>query len=110
MPADSTQIIPQEERAEEDNFQSLAVRSKHEDFIRRAVDLLVERVVFARASRTSKVVEWATPDEIKSAIDLQPRQSPISHEELLKIMADVSPVFFYNIIFLVIHIFREVWH
>ncbi|XP_011568918.3 cysteine sulfinic acid decarboxylase [Plutella xylostella] len=89
MPADSTLLVETKER-EQEMYQSIAERSKHEDFIRRAADLLVERVVFARANRTSKVVEWATPDEIKKAIDLQPRDSPVTHEELLKIMADVA--------------------
>lgn len=90
MPADSTLIVAGEERLEKNLFQSLAERSKHEDFLRRAVDLLVERVVFGRSSRTSKVVEWAVPEEIKSAIDLTPRESPLSHDELLKVIADVS--------------------
>lgn len=90
MPADSTLIVGGEERLENNQFQSLIERSKHEDFLRRAVDLLVERVVFGRSSRTSKVVEWAVPEEIKSAIDLTPRESPLSHDELLKVIADVS--------------------
>lgn len=92
MPADSDLILPVGEDREVDKtlFKSLPERAKHEDFIRRAVDLLVERVVFGRSSRTSKVVEWAAPDDIKSVIDLKPRQSPVSHEELLKLMADVS--------------------
>lgn len=98
MPADSTLIVAGEERLEKNQFQSLAERSKHEDFLRRAVDLLVERVVFGRSSRTSKVVEWAVPEEIKSAIDLTPRESPLSHDELLKVIADVS----YILLFLLV--------
>lgn len=94
MPADSTLIVPGEEKRVENNlYQSLPERSKHEDFIRRAVDLLVERVVFGRSNRSAKVVEWATPDEIKSVIDLKPRSEPLSHETLLGIMADVSTFF-----------------
>ncbi|XP_045766218.1 cysteine sulfinic acid decarboxylase [Maniola jurtina] len=89
MPADSS-IVAGEERKEEILFQSLSERSKHEDFIRRAVDLLVERVVFGRASRSSKVVEWSAPEDIKKAIDLKPRDGPASHEELLAFMADVA--------------------
>lgn len=89
MPADSTLVIPGDER-NVDQFQSLTVRSKHEDFIRRAADFLVERVVFGRSTRTSKVVEWATPEDIKKTIDLKPRDSPVSHEQLLAFMADVS--------------------
>ena len=73
-------------------YQSLSERPKHEDFLRRAADLLVERVVFGRASRSSKVVEWATPEEIKKTIDLKPRNGPVSHEELLAFMADVSMI------------------
>lgn len=99
MPADSTLIVAGEERLEKNQFQSLAERSKHEDFLRRAVDLLVERVVFGRSSRTSKVVEWAVPEEIKSAIDLTPRESPLSHDELLKVIADVS--YFYFCLFVI---------
>lgn len=90
MPADSTLIVVGEGERKEDNYQSLIERSKHEDFIRRAVDLLVERVVFGRSNRSSKVVEWATPVEIKNAIDLKPRDEPVSHERLLGIMANVS--------------------
>ncbi|XP_050680959.1 cysteine sulfinic acid decarboxylase [Leptidea sinapis] len=90
MPADSTQLVAAEERDREILFESLTQRSKHEDFIRRAVDLLVERVVFGRASRDAKVVEWATPDEIKNIIDLKPRQTPVSHEQLLCYMADIA--------------------
>lgn len=91
MPADSDLIVPNgDDRVEMDHFKSLAERSKHEDFLRRAVDLLVERVVFGRSLRTSKVVEWASPEDIKKAIDLKPRDSPATHEELLAVMADVS--------------------
>lgn len=90
MPADSTLIPVSAEKKEDDLFQSLPERSKHEEFIRRALDLLVERVVFGRTTRTAKVVEWATPEEIKKAIDLTPRSEPLSHEHLLGIMADVS--------------------
>ncbi|KAJ0178426.1 hypothetical protein K1T71_006249 [Dendrolimus kikuchii] len=92
MPADSDLILPGQEDigVDKDLFKSLSERSKHEDFIRRAVDLLVERVVFARALRTAKVVEWATPEEVKSAIDLKPRDAPVSHDALLGLMADVA--------------------
>lgn len=90
MPADSTLIVAGEDKGDQTLFQSLPERSKHEEFIRRAVDLLVERVVFGRATRTAKVVEWATPDEIKTAIDLKPRENGLSHDELLGIIADVS--------------------
>lgn len=96
MPADSDLIVPdgEDRGVVKDNYKSLAERSKHEDFIRRAVDLLVERVVFARASRTSKVVEWASPEDVKKAIDLKPRGSPVTHDELLGLMADVSFIYF----------------
>lgn len=92
MPADSDLILAGGEDVGMDKtlFKSLSVRSKHEDFIRRAADLLVERVVFGRSQRTSKVVEWATPEDIKKAIDLKPRDGPVSHDALLGIMADVS--------------------
>ncbi|CAH0729576.1 unnamed protein product, partial [Brenthis ino] len=90
MPADSNIIVAGGECENVSLFQSLSERSKHEDFIRRAVDLLVERVVFGRSSRSSKVVEWASPEEIKKSIDLKPRNGPVSHEELLAFMADVA--------------------
>ncbi|XP_037302870.1 acidic amino acid decarboxylase GADL1-like, partial [Manduca sexta] len=92
MPADSDLIVPGREDlgVDENQFKSLAERNKHEDFIRRAVDLLVERVVFGRSSRTSKVVEWAAPADIKKAIDLKPREGPVSHDGLLALMADVA--------------------
>lgn len=92
MPADSDLIVPdgEDRDVDRDNYKSLADRTKHEDFIRRAVDLLIERVVFGRSSRTSKVVEWSSPEDIKKAIDLKPRESPVSHDELLALMADVS--------------------
>lgn len=93
MPADSTLIVAGQERGiDRTLFQSLPERSKHEDFIRRAVDLLVDRVVFGRSSRSSKVVEWAAPEEIKSVIDLKPRDAALSHDELLGVMADVSTI------------------
>ncbi|NP_001296491.1 cysteine sulfinic acid decarboxylase [Bombyx mori] len=92
MPADSDLIVAEREDLGIDRtlYKSLSERSKHEDFIRRAVDLLVERVVFGRSLRTSKVVERAVPSEIKKAIDLKPRDGPISHDELLGLMADVA--------------------
>lgn len=90
MPADSTIIVNGEDRKNAILFQSLPERSKHEDFIRRAVDLLVERVVFGRANRSSKVVEWTSPENIKKAIDLKPHDGAASHDELLALMADVS--------------------
>lgn len=70
MPANSDLIVQGREKIEDQSlFKTLPERSKHEDFIRRAVDLLVERVVFGRSLRTSKVVEWATPSDIMKAID-----------------------------------------
>ncbi|XP_022129071.2 cysteine sulfinic acid decarboxylase [Pieris rapae] len=88
MPADS--VIVAGEKTEEVLFQSLTDRSKHEDFLRRAVEFLMERVVFARSNRSSKVVEWAAPEDIKKIIDLKPREEPVSHEQLLTFMADVA--------------------
>lgn len=93
MPADSIIIASSEDGLDKDLYQSLCEKSKHEDFIRRAVDLLVERVVFGRSNRNAKVVEWATPEEIMSNIDLKPREYPVSHDKLLGIMADVSATF-----------------
>lgn len=92
MPADSDLILPGGEDMGVDKtlFKSLPERSKHEDFLRRAVDLLVERVVFGRSQRSAKVVEWAAPEEIKKAIDLKLRDGPVSHDQLLGLMADVS--------------------
>lgn len=92
MPADSDLIIQGGEDIGVDNtlFKSLAERSKHEDFIRRATDLLVDRVVFGRSLRSSKVVEWTAPEDVKKAIDLKPREGPVSHDVLLGLMADVS--------------------
>lgn len=92
MPADSTIIVVGgEDRGKDDSsFQSIADRTRHEDFIRRAVDLLIDRVVFGRSQRTSKVVEWAVPEQIKQAIDLKPREGPLTHDQLLGIIADVS--------------------
>ncbi|KAL4713593.1 hypothetical protein ACJJTC_005078 [Scirpophaga incertulas] len=90
MPADSDLILPVAEERSDDLFKTLPERSKHEDFIRRAVDLLVERVVFGRSSRAAKVVEWTTPDDIKRAIDLKPKDGAVSHDQLLGIMADVA--------------------
>ncbi|XP_013190610.1 cysteine sulfinic acid decarboxylase [Amyelois transitella] len=90
MPADSDLILSVNEEVDKDLFKTLPERKKHEDFIRRAVDLLVERVVFGRSARSSKVVEWASPEDIKTAIDLKPRREPVSHDELLKLMADVT--------------------
>lgn len=102
MPADSDLIIAGQEDIGIDKnlFKSLSERSKHEEFIRRAVDLLIERVVFARALRTAKVVEWATPEEVKSAIDLKPRDAPVSHDVLLGLMADVSStiIIYFNLL------------
>ncbi|XP_032520618.1 cysteine sulfinic acid decarboxylase [Danaus plexippus] len=85
-----SKIIVKKETQDENLYQSLAERSKHEEFLRKAVDLLVERVVFGRSTRSSKVVEWAAPDEIKKAIDLKPRLGPASHDELLAFMANVA--------------------
>ncbi|CAG4950661.1 unnamed protein product [Colias eurytheme] len=90
MPADSTIIATGDKRGNEILFESLTERSKHEDFLRRAVDFLVERVVFGRSSRSTKVVEWAPPEEIKKIIDLKPRDGPETHEQLLTFMADVA--------------------
>lgn len=91
-----SKIIVKKETQDENLYQSLAERSKHEEFLRKAVDLLVERVVFGRSTRSSKVVEWAAPDEIKKAIDLKPRLGPASHDELLAFMANVSIMLQYS--------------
>lgn len=96
MPANSiSQVDGQEvykasDEQEKTNFQSLPERASHEQFIRRALDLILDRVVFTGTERQNKVVEWATPDTIQNAIDLRPKSEPVSQDQLLKYLVEIS--------------------
>lgn len=69
-------------------FQSCPNRRRHEEFLFRVVDILLECGVFASTSRSSKVLEWKDPEELKNILDLQLQEEPVSHETLLEYIHD----------------------
>lgn len=70
-------------------FASLPHKTRHEDFIREAADILINQAVFQSTSRSNRVTEWKDPEELKRILQLEPSASPESQEKLLKRLEDV---------------------
>lgn len=70
-------------------FASIAHRPRHEDFIRKAVDIMIEQAVFQGTSRENKVTEWRGPEELTKLLKLEPETNPESQEKLLQRMEDI---------------------
>jgi hypothetical protein len=70
-------------------FASLPDRQRHSQFLKEAVDLILEKGVFQATSRTNRVVEWRAPEELKKLMDLDLSADRVSHDRLLQLLKDV---------------------
>lgn len=60
----------------------------HEKFIQRSVELLLKNAVFEGTNRRNKVLEFQTPEQLKKQFDFDVGKSPITHDDLLKLLED----------------------
>jgi hypothetical protein len=70
-------------------FASLPDRQRHSQFLKEAVDLMLEKAVFQATSRTNRVVEWQAPEELKKLMDLDLSADRVSHDRLLQLLKDI---------------------
>lgn len=70
-------------------FASLPDRQRHSQFLKEAVDLMLEKAVFEATSRTNRVVEWRAPEELKKLMDLDLSADRVSHDRLLQLLKDI---------------------
>lgn len=70
-------------------FASLPHKSRHEDFIKEAADILINQAVFQSTNRSNRVTEWRDPEELKKILQLEPTSAPESQEKLLRRLEDV---------------------
>ncbi|KAK9892155.1 hypothetical protein WA026_018358 [Henosepilachna vigintioctopunctata] len=67
-----------------EDFQPIPEREKHEEFLRKVMEILFESVVFK--ARSDKVVLWQTPEKLKEMFDFSLMQSGETHEKLLLLL------------------------
>jgi glutamate decarboxylase len=70
-------------------FASLPDRQQHSQFLKEAVDLMLEKAVFQATNRSNRVVEWRAPEELQKLIDLDLSADPVAHDKLLQLLKDV---------------------
>lgn len=70
-------------------FESQPVRAKHESFLRTFVDDLMDLAVFDATERTSRVLDWRSPDDLQQALDLELKSSADDDERLLQLSRDI---------------------
>jgi glutamate decarboxylase len=70
-------------------FASLPDRKQHTQFLKDAVDLMLEKAVFQATKRTNLVVEWRAPEELQKLMDLELSADRVSHEKLLQLLKDI---------------------
>lgn len=69
-------------------FESYAQRSEHEPFLRQCIDEILDVAVFESTERSSKVLEWHSPEELQRILDLAVKAEGDSDEKLLQLMRD----------------------
>ncbi|KAL9931069.1 glutamate decarboxylase-like protein black [Glossina fuscipes fuscipes] len=57
-----------------------------EQFLRKCVDEIIALAVFKGTSRNSKVVQWHSPEELKSLFDFKLKSKGETHEHLLELL------------------------
>lgn len=71
-----------------ERYETLPVRSVHEQFLHDAVSLILNTAVFNDLKRENKVLEWRQPEELKQILDLALKPDGDSDEKLLSLIAD----------------------
>ncbi|GLH15075.1 Glutamate decarboxylase [Gryllus bimaculatus] len=70
-------------------FASLPDPARHQDFFREALEVLVQQAVFQGTARDSKVLEWRSPEQMGALVDLQVRDAPVDHDQLIQYVKDI---------------------
>jgi hypothetical protein len=70
-------------------FASLPDRQQHSQFLKEAVDLILEKAVFQATNRSNRVVEWRAPEELQKLLDLDLSADRVSHDMLLQLLKDI---------------------
>jgi hypothetical protein len=70
-------------------FASLPDRQRHSQFLKEAVDLMLEKAVFQATSRSNRVVEWRAPEELRKLMDLDLSADRVGHDRLLQLLKDI---------------------
>lgn len=68
----------------EDRCLSQLSRDKHEPFLRRCLDELLEEALFKGIAKDQKVLNWTNPEELSKIFDMSLSQHPQSDEQLLE--------------------------
>lgn len=69
-------------------FSSLPNKLQHEDFIKESVNLILEKAVFKGLSRSNKVLDYHSPEEMQKLFDMDLKPDPVNHEKLLQLIDD----------------------
>ncbi|CAB3379000.1 Hypothetical predicted protein [Cloeon dipterum] len=64
-------------------FRSIPDETHHRAFLKDVLTLVLDEAVFKANRRGEPVIRWRLPQELLSLIDVQTRDQPASHEELL---------------------------
>lgn len=82
-PISDPQCVAMEERC-----LSQLTRDKHEPFLKRCVDELLEEALFKGISKENKVLNWTNPEELSKIFDMSLHLEPQSDEQLLQAIRD----------------------
>lgn len=69
---------------EDDRCLSQLSREKHEPFLRKCLDELLEEALFKGVAKDQKVVNWTAPEELSKVFDMSLHLEPQSDEQLLE--------------------------
>lgn len=69
-------------------FESYSQRSVHEPFLRRCIDEILDVAVFDATERSSKVLEWRSPEELQRILDLEVKAKGDPDDKLIQLMRD----------------------
>ena len=69
-------------------YESIPNRERHEKFLRKLIDEVLNRAVFDGTNRENKVVEFNNPEELKKKMDLALKAEPDTEETLLQLALD----------------------
>lgn len=70
----------------DDRYMSLPNREKHEKFLRKFIDEVINLAVFDGTDRKNKVLDWKSPEEMLSILDLNLKEDPDSDDKLMELM------------------------
>lgn len=69
-------------------YRSAPSAVEHEEFVRDAVRLMLERAVFRGTDRRHPVLNWKSPEELRAAFDFDLERSATTHGRLLHLIED----------------------